>query len=46
MSCKKQLLIFACKFRIFAVANPKGLIWIRQQVEWDCKHAERCEYGS
>jgi hypothetical protein len=23
-----------------------GLIWIRQQVEWKCKHAERCEYGS
>ncbi len=23
-----------------------GLIWIRQQVEWECKHAERCEAGS
>jgi hypothetical protein len=33
-------------FRIFAKQTHLGLIWIRQQVLWECKHVERCEAGS
>jgi len=37
---------FPIFFLIFAAQTQTGLIWIRQQVEWECKHVERCEAGS
>lgn len=33
-------------FCYLCISNYKGLIWIRQQVKLDCKHAERSESGS
>jgi len=48
MDLNKRIFGMTKKNRTFAPANNPvtGLIWIRQQVLWDCKHAECCEYSS